>query len=272
MLSVHRSGLAFILCSAAVGPACGDPASPGDTALPSGTDSETGDDGSGTDADATGEAPTTGDGTTGEPPPSPWDGEPLPDAPPGQWTWVGFPEARCRDGSETGIGVRYGAGDGLVIYFQGGGACFNSFTCTANPSKHDEGDFAGVAAQANGGIFDGGAGNPVGDWSFIFVPYCTGDVHAGSNADQAVPDVPGVQQFVGYRNVEAYLERIVPTFAGVEHVLVTGESAGGFGAAFNYDRIADAFPRTRVTLLDDSGPPLGARAVPAGAMARPVGL
>src|SRR5690606_5667790 len=94
--------------------------------------------------------------------------------------------------------------------------------------------------------------NPVGDWSFVFVPYCTGDVHAGDRADQAVPDVGGAQQFVGYRNVAAYLERIVPTWSGVGHVLVTGESAGGFGAAFNYDRIADAFPGTRVTLLDDS--------------------
>src|SRR5690606_15411754 len=104
------------------------------------------------------------------------------------------------------------------------------------------------------------AANPVGDWTHIFVPYCTGDVHAGDRPDQ-MSDV-GVQQFVGYRNVAAYLERIVPTFAGVGHVLVTGESAGGFGAALNYDRGADAFPGAAVTLLDGSGPPLGFDVVP----------
>lgn len=200
--------------------------------------------------------PTT-DGTTGEPPPSPWDGEPLPDAPPGEWNWVPFPDALCRDGSGTGIGVRHGTGDGLVIYFQGGGACFNALTCAQNPSSFDEGDFNG----SSNGIFDPDpAMNPVGDWTHIFVPYCTGDVHAGDRPDQM--SEAGIQQFVGYRNVAAYLERIVPTFAGTGHVLVTGESAGGFGAAFNYDRIADAFPGSAVTLLDDSGPPLGFEVAP----------
>ena len=34
----------------------------------------------------------------------------------------------------------------------------------------------------------------------------------------------------------------------------SGISAGGVGAAFNYDRVSAAFCRSRVTLLDDSGP------------------
>ena len=48
----------------------------------------------------------------------------------------------------------------------------------------------------------------------------------------------------------------MPTFATSSHVLVTGVSAGGFGAAFNYDRFAQAFCGARVTLVDDSGPPM----------------
>lgn len=263
MSSVRRLGLSSLLCVVFL-PACSDPGAPGDTALPDSTGEDPGESsgdapgstGGPTTDDPTGETPTSG--TTDEPPPSPWDGEPLPDAPPGDWTWVGFPDAFCRDGTETGIGVRYGSGDGLVIYFQGGGACFNALTCANNPDHHDEGNFAGIAGGADGGIFDMDAeANPVGDWSFIFVPYCTGDVHSGTNPDTSVPGGPANQQFVGYLNVEAYLERIVPTFPNASHVLVTGESAGGFGAAFNYDRIADAFPGKKVTLIDDSGPPLG---------------
>lgn len=234
-------------------------------------DTTAGDDSSGsTSGDATGDASTGGtsdtptssatDGSssTTEALPSPWDGEPFPDAPPGQWQWVAFPEAHCRDGSETGIGLRRGTGDGLMIYFEGGGACFNTITCATNPSSYGEGDFNNWSSSSSGaGIFDTDATkNPVGDWSAIYVPYCTGDVHSGDNTDVTVPDVAGTHQFVGYANVAAFLERIVPTFDGVSHVLVTGQSAGGFGAAFNYDRIADAFPGTTVTLLDDSGPPL----------------
>jgi hypothetical protein len=206
--------------------------------------------------DPTGD-PDTGDTTTGEP--SPYDGEPLPAADPGTWTWIDFPEAKCRDGSGTGIGVRYGTAPGLVIFFEGGGACFNALTCGANPANYGMSNFTGWAGGGGqNGIFDiSNDANPVADWSYVYVPYCTGDVHAGARPDGTLPDNPTPQQFVGYLNIGHFLQRVVPTFLGqVDHVLVTGVSAGGFGAAFNYDRIADAFPGEKVTLLDDSGPPM----------------
>jgi hypothetical protein len=40
----------------------------------------------------------------------------------------------------------------------------------------------------------------------------------------------------------------------VTQVLLTGDSAGGFGAHYNYDRVAQAFCPTPVALVDDSGP------------------
>lgn len=248
------------------GDATGGPAgSSGPATAPPGTtgDEPTGGDGSasqgetGDDSDATGTTDDPDD-TTGEP--SEWDGEPLPPEPPGSWMWVPFPASRCRDGSETGIGVRYGTGDGLVVFFEGGGACFNLATCLLNDAFRDFGALkfdAWKLGLGQGGIFDpDDADNPVADWSVVYVPYCTGDVHAGDREDVGIDGVFGAQQFVGYRNVGHYLERIVPTFADVGQVLVTGQSAGGFGAAFNYDRIAGAFPGARVTLLDDSGPPM----------------
>jgi hypothetical protein len=36
--------------------------------------------------------------------------------------------------------------------------------------------------------------------------------------------------------------------------LLAGQSAGGFGAALNYDQVAGAFTGVPITLLDDSGP------------------
>ena len=196
MLSLVRSIVPPCVCLSLFAPACSDDGggvpgglSEGSSGAATGAgETSGGGETTGETGAPTSGAPTTAAGSTGDLPPSPWDGEPLPDAPPGQWTWVPFADARCRDGSTTGIGVRYGAGDGLVIYFQGGGACFNGLTCGANPASFDEGDFAGLASGGNGGIFDPDPGaNPVGDWSFIFVPYCTGDVHAGDRTDQVVP-------------------------------------------------------------------------------------
>lgn len=180
-------------------------------------------------------------------------------APSKQWTWIDVPGAKCRDGSKTGFGVRLNpASDKLYIYLEGGGACFNGTTCAISLPGFDDkafGAWAGTVGQL--GIFDPlPAQNPVRDWNAVYVPYCTGDVHVGSVSGQSVPGGPSGQEFVGYENINLYLQRLIPTFANASQVMLTGVSAGGFGAAFNYDRVASAFCPTPVVLLDDSGPPM----------------
>ena len=189
-------------------------------------------------------------------------GAPI-EAPADTWTWVAIPGAKCRDGSSTGIGVRMHPGaTQLAIYMEGGGACFHDASCAINDvlASWDENTFdAWAAATGSAGIFDTRRDdNPLRGWNMVYVPYCTGDVHAGAREHVDVPGAtaPKDQMFVGFTNVGYYLERLVPTFATSSHVLVTGTSAGGFGAAFNYDRIAQAFCGARVTLVDDSGPPM----------------
>jgi hypothetical protein len=59
-----------------------------------------------------------------------------------------------------------------------------------------------------------------------------------------------------------YLARLVPTFPGLSKVLLTGVSAGGFGAAANYVQTAKAFGSVPVYELDDSGPPMEDPSVP----------
>lgn len=188
----------------------------------------------------------------------PVQGPPL-SAPAGKWTWVSFPEAKCRDGSSTGIGLRMSATSKKVfIYLEGGGACFDGTTCAISLASFGKIAFDGWAATVGQtGIFDGNNfENPVRDWSAIYVPYCSGDVHAGAATGVDIFGGPKDQTFVGYQNIGHYLGRIVPTFADADDVLLTGISAGGFGAAFNYDRVAAAFCPTPVALVDDSGPPM----------------
>src|SRR5262249_5830997 len=43
----------------------------------------------------------------------------------GKWTWVPFADAKCRDGSSTGIGVNLNrSSTKVMIFLEGGGACF----------------------------------------------------------------------------------------------------------------------------------------------------
>jgi hypothetical protein len=184
-----------------------------------------------------------------------------------EWVWVPVAGTRCRDNSETGFAVNLAspASDKLMIYLEGGGACVDEFFCDTTPSTFGATQFAtwkagtATATQPNGGMFNRtDAANPVAGWNFVYVPYCTGDIFVGDTPNVTVPNVKGTQQFVGYTDVKLDLDRIVPTFPTVTKVLLTGISAGGFGASANYVQTARAFGSTPVILLDDSGPTMRA--------------
>lgn len=196
------------------------------------------DDGTDTDGGNNGGGPPTFTGTAGE------------------WTWVDTPGTSCMNGSQTGFGYNLGTSADLVIYMEGGGACFNGFTCSsvAHPNGFGASDLAAAVRQGGtAGIFDrASAANPLKDATFVFFPYCSGDVFGGS-ADSGF----GGRVQVGYRNVGAWLDAIVPQTAPVRRVIVTGSSAGGFGALYNFDRIEQRFAEKEVFLIDDSGPPMG---------------
>ncbi len=98
--------------------------------------------------------------------------------------------------------------------------------------------------------------NPLNDWTFINVPYCTGDWHIGTN-DFAYTDKDGNPQILyhhGYTNFKLMMEMILPYIGNPEAVLVTGWSGGGFGAAFLAEEIfKDYFPQVQnKTVLVDA--------------------
>jgi hypothetical protein len=185
-----------------------------------------------------------------------------------QWTWFDFPDSTCDDGSPTGIAVSPGDADKLLIFLNGGGACWDAVTCfVVSSSTHGpfgQAQWNATAPTLNAGIFDRSSPtNPFRDYGFVFVPYCTGDLHAGNNV--AIYDYLGQQRpfhHKGAANVAAYMTRIGPTWAQATKVAVTGSSAGGFGALMNYASIRARFPDASVLLIDDAGPPLEAGAIP----------
>ena len=226
----------------------GEPSGDGDGEPSGDGDGDPSGDGDG-DPTGDGDGDPTGDGD-GDPGPPP---DPLPEAAPGEWIYVEIDGMFCRDGSPAGVGIRYAENsDLLTLFFEGGGACFNSFTCLANPSSVDQGSFD---PGPYGGLFDNqNPDNPFIDHNFVYFPYCTGDAFFGSNPSGDVPGGPQDQMFVGYDNMLIALERIVDTFPDPANVVATGVSGGGFGAAANYHTISTFFPNNDVVLIDDSGP------------------
>jgi len=166
----------------------------------------------------------------------------------GSWQWVDVEGTECLDGKQTGVYVRYSqnGNTNLGVYLYGGGACFNDLTCTLAASKDNHpGD------MGSGGIFEPRTDNPLNDYNWITVPYCTGDVHAG----EAVKHMPFYEKrrFSGANNLKLIMARAVSTFMDVETLFITGESAGGFGSLASYPLIRENFPDARGVLMDDSG-------------------
>jgi hypothetical protein len=189
-------------------------------------------------------------------------GAPL-TAPSEQWTWVDFPDTTCGNGTPTGLAVNLTTKSSRVlIYLQGGGACWSDLTCftlmsAANfTTGYGQAQFTKDVTTLTlpGGFFDRtAAANPFKDHSYVFIPYCTGDVFAGNNV-MAYPS--GMGHHVGFANMTAYLERIVPTFPSADRVYLAGSSAGGLGAAYNWWQTQQFFDTIRVDLIDDSGTPM----------------
>jgi Pectinacetylesterase len=177
----------------------------------------------------------------------------------GTWTWVDFPDSACGNGQPTGLAVNPGPGaTDLVLYLEGGGACWDALTCfTLGTAVHvTDGytatTFASERSLVDSSIFDRTlAGNPFSAASFAFIPYCTGDVHAGDSV-QSYPGAPAALHHHGARNVEAFLARLRLTFPA-SRVYLTGSSAGAYGAQLNYAQVAAAFPSAELHVLADSG-------------------
>lgn len=183
-------------------------------------------------------------------------------APVETWTWAGFPDSACGNGVPTGVGVNAtNRSKDVFLFLMGGGACWNSLTCAfaaqGISSGYGPADFTNETVR-QAPMFDrANASNPFKDMSFVFVPYCTGDVHIGDNV-MAYPalgaQVPArTVHHKGGKNLEAFLVRLKDTFPDAQRVFLTGSSAGAFGAQFNYARVAATWPSAEVHVLADCG-------------------
>ncbi|MBW2276217.1 MAG: hypothetical protein JRF63_01925, partial [Deltaproteobacteria bacterium] len=156
-----------------------------------------------------------------------------------QWEWHSIEGSLCGNGSQAGFSTRLGeSSEDLLIFFEQGNACFNYTTCLMTP---DSVTAQNPAAFGHGGIFEfGNENNPVGDFNMAYLPYCTGDVYAGSNPDGNINGI-GDQMFVGGDNFLLFVDEFVAMFPDTTRVVLVGFSSGAFGAPFNYDATAEAF-------------------------------
>ena len=176
---------------------------------------------------------------------------------PEQWYKVeGDINTKCAHGDPYSFWVHYGTEKKLIIFFQGGGVCWNGENCSLDSQAYNHCVECGDNnPNEMKGIFElDNNQNPFSSYSFVVIPYCTADFHWGSNLKYYWKD--GERYLInhqGFVNATSTLEWIYEHFLDPEIVLITGCSAGSGGAIFHTPYIINNYPNSRITQLGDSG-------------------
>jgi hypothetical protein len=198
-----------------------------------------------------------------------------------------FPQLRplCSRGTPYMYFVKRGSGadaNKLLMYYQGGGACWDGTTCATSTGAFDDnvdqtcvgGSNNGGACQANsacpGGVCShdnpsltttgfgdlSNPDNPFRNWSAVFIAYCTGDIHWGDH-DSFYPGSPpfggyGIKHR-GYENAKVAEKWAREHFVNPSEVFVTGSSAGAYGAILHGILLHDVYPASKFNVVGDAG-------------------
>ena len=166
----------------------------------------------------------------------------------GKWYEVAVEGTQSSDGSEWHGIFKKGTENKAVVYFFGGGVSITPETSEGGNQFYAT-NMTGQDFVAQGGIGSSAENNPFKDWSFLVIPYATGDFHSGTGTYEGKKTVC----HTGYSNYAAFVEQIKPYVGEPDTLLVTGFSAGGFGASLLADDVIDRFPSAKnITVCVDS--------------------
>lgn len=178
----------------------------------------------------------------------------------GKWYWVTPEGAVSADGTPWRGQIRLGKENKFMVYLLGGGVSLDaysasqSYTAVGNAAFYYDRDDGVSDARLKNGIGSDDARNPFRDWSILVVPYTTADFHAGAGT-AAYISADGKEAVIhhnGYENCMALLDAVHPLVGTPEALLITGYSAGGFGAAMLAEDIIGYFPETEnITVCAD---------------------
>lgn len=177
----------------------------------------------------------------------------------------------CSNGSDYQFFVRPGNPEKLVVYFQGGGACWFGRNCDLHLDPSYKPTVEDDELARYRGIFEfDNPDNPFADYSFVVAPYCSGDVHIGDNvatyqapAREATTGEDGEPRQAheaheltihhkGIVNAQAVLEWTYEHFTDPAEIFVTGSSAGAIPSPYYAWKIAGHYPDAQIAQLGDA--------------------
>lgn len=163
-------------------------------------------------------------------------------------------ETVCSDGSPYRFFVHPGNPDRLLVEFEGGGGCWSAETCAMEIYTRRITTDPELARQLGllVGIYDrDNPENPFRDWTHVYVPYCTGDLHWG-NASRAYAGAASTIQHKGAVNAASALAWTFENVQAPSRVAVVGCSAGGYGSILWAPQVMARYSGASAIQLSDS--------------------
>ncbi len=185
---------------------------------------------------------------------------------PGEWFDLAPEGIVSGDGSSVTTRMRLGTENKVLILFHGGGISYNDYTAArpylgltmdVEPGFYSANTDGQIPDWCGIGIEDDAVLNPFRNWTVINIPYTTGDFHIG-DTDYGYTALDGSDAVLhqhGYENYRAFMDAAMQYISDQpEELLVTGYSAGGYGAAMlTEDLMVNYFPDAgHVTVCVDS--------------------
>lgn len=141
------------------------------------------------------------------------------------------------DGTQSHGLIKIGKENKVLVYFYGGGVSVDEYSQSkpevfyTNAVKHDGIEGLGIGSDSEN--------NPYRDWTMLVLPYSTGDFHIGTG-EFNYTDSEGNQKtgyHHGYTNYKLFMDKAMQYIDTPDSVMITGFSAGGFGASLLADDV-----------------------------------
>jgi hypothetical protein len=152
----------------------------------------------------------------------------------------------CQLGGEFAMTTRDQGSEDLLIFLEGGGACWSDFCLTITEATPGFISTAGINDITR-------ANNPARDWNQVYVPYCDGSLHAGDRDADYDGDGTPERFHRGLRNLSAALDVAARSFPAPRRILLAGNSGGGLGAIFALPLVRHLYPGVPIDVINDSG-------------------
>ena len=176
---------------------------------------------------------------------------------------VKLTNAKCIDGTPASYYIaRNASSSSWVLWLQGGGICRSLLDCQqrAMGPLGSSSSYASSIDAPKGMLSSDPSINPrLSSWNRVYLPYCSGDVWAGTTP-KALNPFPQQGAWAGYFHGHTIIEELINDLEqkhdakkSASEAVLTGCSAGGVGTLHNCDFFASQFPSAESACRPEAG-------------------